>query len=193
MEHPTPKNLVIEYQTLREEIGRYQGQVSSILEMSILITTGLLAVSFSAFIDPQYQWIALFSPSFLLAPFVLLMIDRVRTTWIIGRYIDLYLEPLLELKWECFNRNLRATPNKAFRSKFTQSSVMPVMVIQALFPILSYFTRPERMDYWIGISLLVFIVLLIESLALRRFTLNVGEIEQIKEAIQQYCYPVLDH
>ena len=68
-------NFVEEYKTLRDEIGRLQEQGSRTLEFGILITSGVLALSFSPIVGDEYRWLVLFSPSIFLIPFVNLVIQ----------------------------------------------------------------------------------------------------------------------
>jgi hypothetical protein len=178
-----------EYNTLREEIGRLQDQVARFLEIGIVITSGILTISYSSVIVSKFQWIALLSPSILLIPFVYLILDRVRTTWIIGRYIELNLEPKLGFQWETFNRHLRAGANKHFRSRFARTSIFPLIVIQFLCPVLSASVGVPDIRYWLGAAALVLIVIVMEYRALEQYTLTQAGVDEMKQALKALKAP----
>jgi hypothetical protein len=173
-----------EYRTLREEIGRLQDQVARSLEIGILITSAILTISYSSVIIVEYQWIALLSPSFLLTPFVFLIFDRVRTTWIIGRYIEFYLEPRLGFQWEAYNRHLRAGQIKKFRTRFIRTSVAPLMLIQSLCPLLSVSVGVPDIRIWAMGAIASLLIVLLELFAMERYALSKEDIEEMKWALQ---------
>jgi hypothetical protein len=173
-----------EYNTLRDEIGRLQEQGDRALEFGILTTSGVLALSFSTIVSPGYRWLVLFTPSFILIPFVYLIIHRVQTTWIIGRYIELCLEPKMGLIWERFNRDLRGDPKRRFFSHFDVSLAAPLLGIQIASPAISLLVGPVNIFYWLILTVLVLIIVLIEYVNLGHFTLTNDKVEEIKETIR---------
>jgi hypothetical protein len=177
-------NLEPEYRTLREEIGRLQDQVARSLEIGILITSAILTISYSSVIISQYQWLALLSPSLLLTPFVFLIFDRVRTTWIIGRYIELNLEPRLGFQWETYNRHLRAGSNKKFRTRFIRTSAAPLIMIQALCPLLSLSVGVPDFWLWVVGAAIALVIVLVELISMERYRLSKAAIEDMKIALQ---------
>lgn len=154
-------NMLPEYETLRGEIGRLQDQVARSLEVGILITSGILTIAFSSAISSKYQWLALMSPAFLLMPFVYLIVDRVRTTWFIGRYIELFLEPQLDFHWETFNRRLRGGSG-VIKSGFTRSSVFPLIGLQLLSPLLALTVSVPSFWLWLGLTAFVIVIAVLE-------------------------------
>ena len=182
-------NLEPEYRTLREEIGRLQDQVARSLEIGILITSAILTISYSSVIVTQFQWLALLSPSILLTPFVILIFDRVRTTWIIGRYIELNLEPRMGFQWEAYNCHLRGGSNKKFRSHFIHTSAAPLILIQALCPLLSLSVGVPDFWLWVVGAVIAWLIVLVELIAMERYRLSKAAIEDMKKALQSLPPP----
>jgi hypothetical protein len=93
-------------------------------------------------------------------PFVYLIVDRVRTTWFIGRYIELFLEPQLNFHWETFNRKMRGSSG-IVRSGFTRSSAVPLIGLQLLAPLLALTVNVPDFRLWFALTgLIVFMVVL---------------------------------
>jgi len=172
----------LEYKTLREEIGRLQNHAARILEVGLVLTSSIFAISYSTVINTESQWIVLFSPSFLMIPLVYLILDRVRTTWVIGRYIELFLEPKLGLHWESYNRYLRGGANKRFSTRFALGTMMPLIVIQIICPLLSYTSGAPDVRLWVGLTVIASIIIVLEVVILRRVVLNRVDVEAMKEA-----------
>ena len=172
----------LEYKTLREEIGRLQDHAARILEVGLILTSSIFAISYSTVINTESQWIVLFSPSFLMIPLVYLILDRVRTTWVIGRYIELFLEPKLRLHWESYNRYLRGGGNKRFFTRFTLGTMMPLIAIQIICPLLSYTSVVSDGRLWVGLTVIASIIVILEVALLRRVVLNRVDVEAMKEA-----------
>ena len=172
----------LEYKTLREEIGRLQNQAARILEVGLVLSSSIFAISYSTVIHLESQWIVLFSPAFLMIPLVYLILDRVRTTWIIGRYIEFFLEPKLGLHWETYNRLLRGGSNKRFSTRFALGTMMPLIVIQIICPFLSLTTGVTDIRLWLGLEAIAITVIVIEIVLLRRFVINRVDVEEMKEA-----------
>lgn len=164
-------NMLPEYETLREEIGRLQDQVARSLEVGILITSGILTIAFSSAISSRYQWLALMSPALMLMPFVYLIVDRVRTTWFIGRYIELYLEPQLDFHWETFNRKMRGSSG-VIRSGFTRSSVVPLIGLQLLSPLLALTVSVPDFRIWLGLTGFVVFMAVLEFRWTSRYAIS---------------------
>ncbi len=175
--------LIEEYKTLRDEIGRLQVQVSRTLEFGIVITSGVLALSFSDLIDPAYRWLVFFTPTIFLFPLVYLTIQSVRTTWIIGRYIELCLEPKLDLTWELFNRELRGNPRSRFFSRFALSVAAPLLIIQIICPFISLVIRPVGLLPWFSLTILTLVIVVVELVFLNRFAPTDEMVAEINETI----------
>jgi hypothetical protein len=188
-------SLVAEYQTLREEIGRLQEQTSDALEYGILITSGFIALSYSSAFAPEMRWLGLISPSVILIPFLFLIINRIRTTWILGRYIEFRLEPELGLLWERFNRKLRGGRKSKFRSKYALSSAGPLIIIQigclllsGASGVLTTTLRSGILDLsfciWLAVALFIVIIATVEILMLFRFDPTSERIQDIVDALK---------
>jgi len=177
-------NLEPEYRTLREEIGRLQDQVARSLEIGVVITSAILTISYSSVVVGKYQWLALLSPSLLLTPFVFLIFDRVRTTWIIGRYIELNLEPRLGFQWEAYNYHLRAGSNKKFRTRFIRTSAAPLIMIQSLCPLLAISVGVPDFRLWIVGAVIALLIVLAELVAMGQYRLSSAAIEDMREAFR---------
>lgn len=162
-------NQIEEYKTLREEIGRHQEQVSRVLEFGILASSGVLSISFTDFVSGDYRWIVLLSPSLFLIPFIYLVVHLVNTTWFIGRYIENCLEPKLELQWEKINRQLRGDRNSPLRSRFAESSVLPLMIIQITCPIIAFLVGSNSIVLWESLTSAIFLIVIVEFVILRWF------------------------
>lgn len=188
-------SLVAEYQTLREEIGRLQEQTSDALEYGILITSGFIALSYSSAFAPEMRWLGLISPSVILIPFLFLIINRIRTTWILGRYIEFRLEPELGLLWERFNRKLRGGRKSKFRSKYALSSAGPLIIIQigclllsGASGVLTTTLRSGILDLsfciWLAVALFIVIIAAVEILMLFRFDPTSERTQDIVDALK---------
>lgn len=176
-------NMLPEYQTLREEIGRLQDQVARSLEVGILITSGILTIGFSSAIGSNFQWLALMSPAFLLMPFVYLIVDRVRTTWFIGRYIELFLEPQLDFHWETFNRKMRGSSG-IVRSGFTRSSAVPLIGLQLLSPILALMVAVPNFPLWLALTGFVIFMVVVEFRWTSRYAITPVVISAMESEIK---------
>lgn len=172
----------LEYSSLREEIGRLQNHAARILEVGLVLASSIFTISYSTVIHADSQWIVLFSPSFLMIPLVYLILDRVRTTWIIGRYIELFVEPKLGLNWEAYNRYLRGGKTKRFSTRFALGTMMPLIVIQAICPFLSFSTGVSNIQIWMWLVAIASIVIILELILLRSFVVNRVDVEAMKDA-----------
>jgi hypothetical protein len=182
-----------EYETLREEIGRLQDQAARSLEIGILITSGIYTISYSSIIGSEFQWLALMSPSILIIPFVYLIVERVRTTWFIGRYIEFHLEPKLGFHWEAFNRKLRGNTKGPVRSRFARSSVTPLIGLQILSPILAFTVGVPHFLLWLGLTIAILLIIALElrwtsNFSVRQNILSMMEAE-IKNINQEVPAP----
>jgi hypothetical protein len=177
-------NKLAEYNTLREEIGRHQDQSTRSLEVGILITSGVLTVSYSSIISSEYQWMVILSPAFLLIPFIYLIIERVRITWFIGRYIELHLEPELGYHWEGFNRKMRGSSKGPFRSRFTRSSVIPLIGLQVVSPVLALLVGVPDFRLWLGLMGVVLVVVILELRWSSRFMIDEDALDVMRAEIE---------
>ncbi|HSF83646.1 MAG TPA: hypothetical protein VLA49_20605 [Anaerolineales bacterium] len=172
-----------EYNTLRDEIGRLQVHVSRALEFGIVITSGVLALSFSDFIDPSYRWLILFTPTLFLGPFAYMIAQSVRTTWIIGRYIEIHLEPELHLSWERFNRELRGKPNSPFFSRFAISLAAPLLIIQIICPLIALVVSPIGLLPRLLLVFLALVIVVVEFVYINQFATTDEMVAEIRETI----------
>jgi hypothetical protein len=176
----------LEYKTLRDEIGHLQNQAARILEVGLVLASSIFTISYSTVIQAESQWIVLLSPSFLLIPLVYLILDRVRTTWIIGRYIELFLEPRLKLHWEAYNRYLRRGTRKRFSTKFALGTIMPLIVIQMIAPVLSLTSGVSDVRLWSGLSVVAGVIIALELTLLRRFLITEEDVAAMKSAWMEF-------
>lgn len=137
-------NSIKEYETLREEIGRFQDQTVSSLEYGVVLAAGFLGFALSEFVSAEIRWVVLFIPAIAVTPFIRLILARVRSTWIIGRYIEIHLERKLGLHWEGVNRRLRGAEGKmGLKTTYAFSTIAPLLLIQLGCPLLSLLFLPQ--------------------------------------------------
>jgi hypothetical protein len=179
-------NALPEYETLRAEIGRLQDQAARSLEIGILITSGIYTISYSSFIGSQYQWLALMSPAILIIPFVYLIVERVRTTWFIGRYIEFHLEPKLGFHWEAFNRKLRGSAKGPIRSRFARSFVIPLIGLQILSPILAFTVGVPHFLLWLGLTISILLIIALEISWTSNFTIKDSVLSMIVTEVNNF-------
>ena len=179
-------NPLPEYETLRDEIGRLQDQAARSLEIGILITSGIYTISYSSVISSEYQWLVLMSPTVLLIPFVYLIVERVRTTWFIGRYIEFQLEPKLGFHWETFNRILRGTSRGPLRSRFARSSVTPLVGLQLLSPILAFTVGIPHLWLWLGLTICVLLIVALEIWWTSNFAIKQSVLSMMEAEIKKF-------
>lgn len=179
-------NALPEYETLREEIGRLQDQAARSLEIGILITSGIYTISYSSIIATEFQWLALMSPSILIIPFVYLIVERVRTTWFIGRYIEFHLEPKLGFHWEAFNRKLRGNTKGPVRSRFARSSVIPLIGLQILSPILAFTVGVPHLLLWLVLATIILLVVALEIWWTNNFSIKPSILKMMEAEIHNF-------
>jgi hypothetical protein len=130
-------SLIEEYKSLREEIGRYQNDNFKIIEFGLTATAALFTIAFSDFVIAEARGLFLFVPWFILFPSTLLIAQRIKQTWRIGRYIESYLEPKLGFKWEKLNYAIKRRETKSRVPSFTLNSGSLLVLMQILLPTIS--------------------------------------------------------
>ncbi|MCP4425042.1 MAG: hypothetical protein GY803_11150 [Chloroflexi bacterium] len=149
MSEPQSENinyLIEEYKALNHEIDQNSRDVFTVLEVSLTATLAIFTVAFTGVAIESYRWLCLLIPWLILFPSTLLITQRVRHSWIIGRYIQIYHEPRLNLNWETKNYNRKmqqmATSNsKGWRERwatFADGTTGILLVTQVVCVVFSF-------------------------------------------------------
>jgi len=165
------QHLVEEYKTLRHEIDQNQRDNFNYLQLGLVLTGTLLGLAYSDFVKDQ-RWILVFIPCFILMPVSMLVAQRTRNTWIIGRYIEGFIEPQLGYKWEFVNYKRKTEAKKSGKvggiTSFVGSSMSSLIIIQILCPLLSLLAleKQEYIIYWLPLAISVLIMIIFQIKAI---------------------------
>ena len=94
--------LIEEYKALNHEIDQNNRDVFTTLQVSLTVSTAIFTVAFTETMNESYRWLCVLLPWLILFPSTLVITQRIRHTWIIGRYIERRLEKYLPFRWEEF-------------------------------------------------------------------------------------------
>jgi magnesium-transporting ATPase (P-type) len=164
--------LIEEYKTLRHEIDQNQRDNFHVMQLGITLTSAIWGLAYSIAIA-EGRWMLLFAPCFVLIPLIMLITQRIRATWRIGRYIQKYIEPKLGYKWETINLQRKKNENSGlsrsatgFIKSFVGASVLPLVLIQIVCSYLSWIAVKQsggsNLQEWATLACIVFIVVIIE-------------------------------
>ena len=171
-----------EYKTLRDEIGRNQNLMAKTMQTGVAISSGVVA---SSFFSEEYGWVLVFVPTLFMIPIVMHIANLCRKSWIIGRYIEFCLEPDLNIFWEAFSREYFGDPSKKSHSKYSLTTVLPLLTVQISTPLFALI-KWDKIDciLWVSFFIVSLILVISEFVYLKNFSLRPQTLEKIKETIE---------
>lgn len=172
----------LEYESLRNEIGRNQEFMAKTVHIGVTISSGFVATSFFSL---KYGWILTFVPTVIMIPLIIHIMNLMKKSWIIGRYIELRLEPKMGLCWEKFTRNFFGQLNLKTRTKYASTTILPLLYIQIISPLFALLkVSKDEFFVWGILFTLVLIIVLSEFFAAKYFHLSDDVIGNIKYTIK---------
>lgn len=176
-----------EFKTLREEIGRYQNDVIKIYQFSLTAAAILVSFTFTAAIDDASRWISIFSPCIILGPMVFLQVQRILGIWVIGRYIELFLEPKLGFHWESSNFKFRNLDKRQHPKVFSfpVSITLPSILIQIVCPLLALFLKPNNWWFYGTLCLFLLISLVLQIISISNTNPAKGLKDDMDKALKE--------
>jgi hypothetical protein len=128
------ENIQLEFlKMLRQEILQNSTEGMKALEFGILIISALFTLAISEFVPEEGRWFFFLFPPIVVAPLIMLISQRYKQTRKIGKYIDLRIEPNLELEWERKRSNSEDCEKMwCIPPRSLVAMSMPLMSIQCL-------------------------------------------------------------
>lgn len=175
-------NSIEEYKTLRDEIGRNQNLMAKTMQTGVAISSGVVA---SSFFSEEYGWVLVFVPTLFMIPIVMHIANLCRKSWIIGRYIEFCLEPDLNICWEAFSREFFGDPNKKSHSKYSLTTVLPLLTVQICTPLFALI-KWDKVNgiLWVSFFTISLVFVILEFVYLKNFSLRPQTLRRIKATIE---------
>ena len=174
-----------EYKTLREEIGRSQGDILKIMEFGIGAVATLLAFAYSEFITIDRRWLYLFIPEVVIFPVILLIAQRTYSADRIGRYIQNFLEPKLSLNWERVNFEIHGRRKGERYVPFVWSASLAFLIIQLICHMLSLLESPKGTQIWVwGVLTIIVAFAMLFEISVIRNAHNLGRLNDQFEKLK---------
>lgn len=183
--------LIEEYKTLKHEIDQNNRDIFAVLEISLTVSITIATLSFTQAIVDDYRWLCLLLPCLILSSATLLITQRIKHTWIIGRYIQLHLEKHLGFGWERFNydrklgQRTKARLTRRRLTSFAGTTTNMLMFAQVIYIALSFTALlPRLLDENLLSSIkLIFVItwFLLSSLFLSSIAYQRKKVDEIND------------